>query len=800
MTVRFNLPRTMAGHALMYPKDEFRRKSLLDDAAKKLQEFGLDFGSEETVFLYQAMIIEGQCYKELGQNDLALEVWNGLIVGFKDRYEVKNGLLQIDPVACDLVSVALLQKLLVYNDLKRYQEGVDEAKEFFTKFQGAYEAFSAYALLYQMGEMQISLGDNEGAEKTGNKLVELDGNGPWGNNGRLLLDKLLGKGGGESVGAEKLLALARSQLQRRNDVRALELCRQAAANAKADAAQAKTGFEALLLLGDVFRQRNWYHEAMLAYDEAAARYPNSEDAAEAVYRSLQCLQTINDGQRESFAGEKRPYYKTRITERLKTLATRYPNHARASYALIIEGRSYDAEEEFLKAAETYQKVQPAAASYAEAQVSAANSYFLQARKLAKDPTKKAEAKPFFEQSMGMLRKTVADLEPKIEDTFDIPTQQRLVGLAFRARITLAQIQLDDSVSQSVEALKTLEGMDENKRYNSDADNVAKIWNLRIQAYNKQGKLEEAAKLLDGLLAKTPDSPAIASAAGAVAREFDKRATEASEKKDEKTAQELWKRSTKYYRMSAQALLKSQGGRGNEVSLVAERLYVLGLIQNKVGDSNSFLGWKGGRSAELDNWRVAADLYESALKQAPSRKGTLYLARAHGFLGNWGPSAQAYATFFEEIALIDTTTGKFNSAVLNEPEYKKLGVVIAYIEWGIAEARAGKADNDPEHYAKALGIFANLGKNQGVVPPDSKEWWFYKFEQIQCLVNRSDFKEAGIQLRDAERNTQVLGKPAGLEEEFKTLKADIDKQSFGKNGLLSPPGARPPPPEAPKQPR
>ena len=775
MTVRFNLPRTLFGHALMYPKDEFRRKSLLEEAAKELQIFGLDF-TQEVVTKYDAQLLEGRCNKELGKFDDALQIWGDMCQSLMDGYEVVKGVIQIEPAACRIVAIGMLQKALLYTELKRYPEGIAEAKNFFATCAGAYDLVEGYALLYQMGEMQIAAGDNDGADKTGNKLVELDGNGPWGNSGRLLIDKALGKSGG-TVSSDKLLALARAQAKR-DESRALALCRQAAANAKGDKAMDKTGFEALLLMGDIFRGRRWYHEAMLAYDEAAARFPDAEDAAEAVYLSLQCLQTINDGQTGSFAGEKRPYYKRRIEDRLKTLATRYAAHPRASYALIIEGRSYDAEDDFLKAAETYQKVQPAAQSYAEAQVSAAFSYFLHARKLAKDPAKKAEAKPFFEQAMGMLRKTGADVEKKLDDVFDIAAQQRLVSLAFRARITLAQIQLDDTVNAPVDALATLEGLDENKRYNSDADNIAKIWNLRIQAYNKQGKLEEAAKLLDGLLAKTPDSPAIATAAGAVAREYDERGVQAEEKKDKKLAQEHWKRASKYYRMSAQAMLKSTSARGNEVTRVAERLYTLGLIANDV-EGDSFLGWKAPRGADLDNWRSAADLYEAALRQAPSRKGRLYEARAHGFLGDWERSADAYARFFEEITLVDPGTGKFAQTVLGDPDLQKLGVVTAYIEWGFAEGRAGKATQDTEHTAKALGIFANLAKNPNSIVIDSKPWWIFKYEQIQALVTKGDFKEAGIQLRDAERSTPALGKPAGLETEFKKLKTDSEKQSFTK---------------------
>jgi tetratricopeptide (TPR) repeat protein len=77
-------------------------------------------------------------------------------------------------------------------------------------------------------------------------------------------------------------------------------------------------------------------------------------------------------------------------------------------------------------------------------------------------------------------------------------------------VTLAQVLLDDNIGKPDAALETLAGLDDDKRFNSNPDNVARVWQLRITAYNKQGKLEEAVKNLDGLYAKNPDSPAIAS--------------------------------------------------------------------------------------------------------------------------------------------------------------------------------------------------------------------------------------------------------------------------------------------------
>lgn len=776
MGARFNLPRTMFGHAQLFGKDEFRRKDLLEGAIKQLQEFGLEYTG--VVYSYQATILEGQCMKELGKNDDAIAIWTDLANSLKDGWEAdKNGLLLIGGVECDLVSAALLQKSLLLTELNRAQEGLPEIKEFFAKLTGAYESYSGMALLAQLGEMQLAGGDAEGAGKTAQKLIDLDGNGPWGRTGQVLQDKVLGKGGGSSLGADKLLQLAGTQFGRRNEQRALELCRQAIADAKGDAAQAKTGLAAFLLMGDIFRNREWYHEATLAYDAGAERYASEADAPEAVYKALQCLTEINKA-------EKRPYFKRKIDEHMKTLTTRYPQHPRASFALIVEGQGYEGEDDYLKAAQTYEKVQPDAKSYLIAQYSAGNAYFLHARTLAKDAAKKAEAKPFYEQAMSILKKSIGDLDKKADETFDMAEQQLLVSTSFKARVTLAQVQLDDNVGKADEALKTLEGLDDNKKFNSNADNIARVWQLRIQAYNKLGKLEDAVKNLDGLYAKAPDSPAIPSAARTVAIEFDRRASEA---KDERAGEELWKRAGKYYRIAGQAMLKGNGGKAADVLQIADRLFTLGLILNKAPDS--FLGWEGGKTANKDYWSLSAELYDQALRQSPSRKGTLLMARALGFLGQWERAADSYSKFFEGVNLVDPATGKFSMQVLTDKDNRELNVLLAYLEWGASENRAGKSasgEQAQDRFANALKVLSSVGRNTSIVVPDSKEWWLYKYEQIQCLFNKGDFTNAGIELRQAKNQTNKLGGDVpGLGDLFKILEAEIGKQSFPKNGIAAP---------------
>src|SRR5262249_22481433 len=106
----------------------------------------------------------------------------------------------------------------------------------------------------------------------------------------------------------ELLRVAQTMLDRGNEARALELCRQAASAAKSDPKLADTGLQAYMKMGKIFRDRKWFSEAALAFDAGADRFPTAGDAAEGVYQALQTYLGLNND-------EKKPFYKRRVDER-----------------------------------------------------------------------------------------------------------------------------------------------------------------------------------------------------------------------------------------------------------------------------------------------------------------------------------------------------------------------------------------------------------------------------------------------------------------------------------------------------
>ena len=117
-----------------------------------------------------------------------------------------------------------------------------------------------------------------------------------------------------------------------------------------------------------------------------------------MYSALQLYLVLN-------AEDKRPSYKKRIDERMKTLLTRYPNHPRAAYAQLADGKQLEGEGKYLDAAIAYGKVQPGVSSYLEAQALEGSAYFMHAYKLLSDG-KAEEAKPLGTKAEPRFKKGV----------------------------------------------------------------------------------------------------------------------------------------------------------------------------------------------------------------------------------------------------------------------------------------------------------------------------------------------------------------------------------------------------------
>lgn len=764
----FNLPRTYYYHSLLYPEGEWKKKDLLEKAVEGFQVFGLDY--QETLLNFEGMILMGLADKDLGKNQDALSDFDAA-VALTEYYEKDpKGVYRLPEDVADTVAAAVLQKVLFQTELKDYAGAVASAKKYFTEISGAYETRLGLAILAAQGEAELASGDAKATGDTAKLLVDKDPKGPWGAKGMDLQAKILGSGGA-SLDASNMLAIAGQLNSRGKDVEALEILHKAITQAKGTPKEANVSCDAYILIGNIFLQRGpgWSFEAALAFDTGAERWPKADQASEAVYQAMLCYMRLN-------GEDKRPWYKKRGDDRMKTLASQYPTSARSFYAQLVAGQDLEREGKFLEAARSYEQVQPGTASSLEAQYSAGNAYFRLAHSLCQ-AKKEGEAAQFVKQAETLLKKSLADLDAAAASTMDLAAQSRSSNTAFRARASLAQLYLMDCVNKPAEVLKILEGVDE--KYADDADKVGAAWNFRISALQKQGKLDEAVALLDALVKKDPNSRAIGTAAGIIARALDARASELEKAGKVRESEEQLKRAAQYYSLSGRALAKSGQARASDITAVADRLLVFAFKFNEVPEKwESFVGWTPSRTRETALWKSTEELYAAALGLAPSYQNQIKLGRVLGFQGKYGEAAATLARLFdtEQIILPPETAGgppKFNAALMAQ----KKDLFLAYLEWGVAALETAIQEKDAEMFVRADDIFGNITR---IPAADRPEYWHAKHQQLHSLMQQGQYQRAKLMMNTIERENTKLGEPAGLENEFKAIKTELSKKVFDKD--------------------
>jgi tetratricopeptide (TPR) repeat protein len=186
-------------------------------------------------------------------------------------------------------------------------------------------------------------GDSKAAAESANRLVEVDPSGPWGARGREILGRIItGSGGGLVIGGKDLLKIAQSMLDSGNHDRAIAVCHQALAAARGQPDEADVASEAFVDMGMAYWRRGWLDEAASAFDAAQERYSDGDMAPEGLWQAINVYLELN-------RLDKRPFYKTRIDDRMRQLPQRYPTHRNAAYAQLVEAAGSSGHG-FLKAA------------------------------------------------------------------------------------------------------------------------------------------------------------------------------------------------------------------------------------------------------------------------------------------------------------------------------------------------------------------------------------------------------------------------------------------------------------------
>ncbi len=759
----FNLPKTRYYHALLFGKSDTTSRDVhLDQAILGFQEFQLDYG--DTLFGYQALVYEGLAHKEKEAWKDAENAFDDAI-GLREGYDLdsKGVYAQMGPYEADLVSWAVLQKVLMLTERNRVPEAIAESRNYFDTTPTPDEARYGLGLRAALADAYLKAGDMKAAADQADKLVEADPRGPWGATGREIQGRLLQSGG--PVDPEKVLRIAQTLLERGDSEQAVRVAHQAIAAIGKDPKMASVGVEAWLLIGTTFLGRQWEHEAALAFDASEERFgagvertPVAERAAEAIYQSMRIYSRLAKA-------EKKTFYATRAADRQKTLSSKYANTQRGEEGAMFEGQALADEEKYVEAAEFYGRVPPTAPTYLEAQFRAGESYFFHVANLFKADPKSPEGKTFGQQAETLMKKAMSEADLAYGKTMDLSAKARFDSIGRRARIRLAELYLTTGIDRPAEVMSLLDSVDE--RFPQDA---ARFWGFRIAALRKQGKLDEAITLLDALTVKDPDSKAIGPAAGNLARALDERADELRDKeKKPKEAEALRRKAATFYASEGRGLLLADPIKVSAVELTAGRLFTLGLIANEVPESQqTFVGWDPAKNKETANWTLCADLLTRALEVQPGYLMQVTAARAHGFLGDYKRAADVLGALFDAEPIYDTTKKALNRKLLkSKPE-----LFNSYLEWGVAEHLVAQKDQDADRFRRAQVILTAMTKN---LDPMSRNWWYVKYYEIANMYASGAYGDACFGINDLERTTDSakgLGQEFGLNDEFAQLKDQL----------------------------
>lgn len=757
MIAAYGLARTQYFRALLYEPESFERTLIAKKALAVLLDFQLEYGDQ--LLCYEGYIYEGLCHEALAQHEKALESFDAAI-GLRDTYEKSRaGVYQMEPEAADIVSSAVQQKMLALSAHGDPAGAAAAAADFRASIAEPWTTLKGLAVLSLQAEAFQALGNQDGLNEVAKTLVAVDPNGPGGQRGR----ELLGAGSPTALGALEVMQLAESCASREPE-KAIELCQRVMILARGTADQANLGSRSGLLLGALYAQSGALHESVVAWEGSAQRYPDGKDAPDCLWRTINGYLALQ-GQ------ELRPLYKTLAQERLHELATRYPQHAYASMAGLIEGQQAEAEQDFERAAGIYERIAPGSSGHEEGLYRAGGAWSKQARKLFAQG-KSEEAREAVKRSEALLVKARPALDAAATKTLEVSVQDRMRGLSFAARMALANLYLQEGVNRAGEVAALLQGLD--GELARDPQRTATVWDLRFRALRAQGKLDEAGALLDAQILRDPGASWLESGASALAPVLDQRGQDllrADPRSSE--ADRLWSKAASYYLLAVRSQLEGRAAVQVELlESVADRLLVFGLRFEGVPDTVETFGeWDGKRlSSEWLERAVAA--YEAVLPLTPSHRTVIKLARALGFLGRYEEAAARYAELFERESFVNRLNNTIDSSVVAaKPE-----LLFAYVEWGVAEREVGaQPPADTTRLLRAARVFEALVRG---TTKESKLWWQSQYYQLLTLMDVGKYEVADVSIKSLQLNWERFDEGKyGFERRFQELQAELKKKVF-----------------------
>ncbi|MCC6408242.1 MAG: hypothetical protein IT453_13850 [Planctomycetes bacterium] len=753
MLASYNLARTHYFHALVLDAKSEEQRENVDQALAVLLDFQLDFA--DSLLCYEGYIYEGLCHQLVGSTDAALESFDSAI-RLRESYErAASGVYALPPEAADLISNAVHQKIALFSAKPDPAQVIATAEDFLATIPDALRTYRGATILIAAAEAYREKGDAAAVEAAAKRLIEVDPRGPGGERGRLLLRE----GGATQIVATDSLKLAEAAAGRGEFDRAIELAQEAALLANGTKNEQDAGAQAGVLIGALYAQKGQMHEAAAAWDTAAERYAKGKDAPECLWRAINAYLTLG-GQ------EKTNFYRDRARARMNELSARYREHPYASQAAFIEGQELEQERRYAAAAELYERIATQGAGSEEALYRAGQAWSKAAREAFSAKKKQQDAPALAAKAEERLRNSIPALETAAAGTLDRNTQERLLSLAFSARVGLANLYMLDGVGRAADALPLF--ADAENRFAKDPTKLATSRRVRMKALQLSGRVDDAIAILDACLRADPALKGMAAACASLAQALDARASEV-EHDDPLSAEveRLRRRAAEYYDLALKSESPGPDGLEDaEVELISNRLLALALQFNGVpADAETFID-AGARRPAPDAFEQALHGFEALAKRRPSVRTDILIGRTLAFLGRWPDAAARYGELFAREPYVDLEKREIAPDKLrSRPE-----LMPAALEWAACERQTGAPKSDADRLGRASAILEALVL---VAKPASRSWWQAKYYQMRVLLDRGEYDVAAIALRSIRRNYPEFDESQyGVREKFLALDEEL----------------------------
>lgn len=779
MDARLEANRARYEHSRIPGLGEADRKSLLEETCKSLIDFEIDYG--DTAKAFEAMLLEGRCLFDLGDNAQA-ETKLKNTIALKDVLSKakipRNSYFDQIIFGAYLTMAQLYLKAGRAKDADKFIDGV------FAGDPGVEREWIGQTLKVEKVEALYRLKNFSGAEALANKVIAADPDGPFASRMRERLRTLGTRGGGGvRMSPEQLISAAEGSIERNRLREAQVTLRQTIENCVTPEAREKFVPRALYLMGQCLQLMQRNYEAAINFEKVFTQYPKHELAPKACWEAVVCFSSEFDTF-ELPADEKE---KDRLMD---TLLKLFPGAKEGDNIPYLQGLKLENARKLKEAAEKYFQVPTRAPAYERALVRGAYCLradaFRQYAQWSKTPQKDPAVQKAIRDQFDRAEKLFKDFLKRVNDipVTDVDVIRDRAALVLVANQELAYIYSHDVVKKAPEGLEFLEKAA--KGIPPDDERMATIHKLQINLHLALNQVDEAVKILELMFVRFQRTRETAQACRSVAIKLDEITSahlKAREQKGETElddlAKENLKKISKYYNEWLRgAMAFGMGATDSDVMIVGETLYMTAKRLNGIPDTiGSFMDQK--KIVAYKNYFEDAEFVHSLLvgerfkgKHAPKDLLVLMARRARCFSfvadqsETWGRAKAAYEDIIKEFQVVDAK-GQFNQNALLK--FNLLPIV--YIELGAVYKELGKWNKI--HYDNAITVFTNIA---GLSDTNSEPWWISRFMIYDSYFLRgsgNDITKAEIGIKQLEANYPNFDEGKyGLKDRFIDLKKRI----------------------------